>query len=237
MKQFDIISIFPDVIRSYSNETILGRAQEANLLEIRAFDLRDYTKDKHRSVDDAPYGGGPGMVMSVVPIYEALEKHAALSPKAHVETGTHDERTHTILLSPRGREFTQRVAEEFARDYDRIVMVCGRYEGVDQRVADFCVDEEVSIGKYVLAGGELGALVITEAVSRLVPGVLGNEASLAEETFGKGTHATAPGTSDAGVEYPQYTRPESFQNWKVPDILLSGHHGEIQKWREAFLKK
>lgn len=218
---FSIITIFPEIIRHYAQESILGRAQEGGHITIEAIDLRAYTQDKHRSVDDTPYGGGPGMVMSVVPVYEALQKHNALSPKSGATAGVRDERTHVVLLSPRGREFTQRVAEEFKEKYDRIVMVCGRYEGVDERVAQYCVDEAISIGKYVLAGGELGALVITEAVARLVPGVLGNEASLVEETHNADT-----------AEYPQYTRPEEFNGWKVPDVLLSGHHGEIKKWRE-----
>ena len=225
MKTFTVITIFPDLIRNYADESILGRGQEAGAIKIEAVNLRDYTTDKHQTVDDSPYGGGPGMVMRVEPWHRALAAHNALSPKAGASTeNVHDERTHTVLMSPRGRTFTQRVAEEWAQQYDKIVFVCGRYEGVDHRVVEYCVDEEVSIGDFVLAGGELPALTMIEAVSRLVPGVLGNEESLNEETFGKGEDGQ-------GGEYPQYTRPEQFGEWKVPEILLSGNHAEIAKWR------
>lgn len=243
--QFDILTIFPEIIRQYCDESILGRAQESGRIRVNAIDLRAYSLDKHHSVDDTPYGGGPGMVMSVAPIFEALQKNNALSARSKTTEqskatdGVHDEKTHVVLLSPRGRQFTQRVAEEFLKKYERMVFVCGRYEGVDQRAADYCVDEEMSVGPYVLAGGELPALLIIESVARLVPGVLGNEASLHEETFGKMEEDNSEETDALGgdrrlgsVEYPQYTRPEECNGWKVPDVLLKGHHGEIQKWRK-----
>lgn len=230
MKTFSVITIFPDLIRNYADESILGRGQEAGAIQVEAINLRDYAIDKHQTVDDSPYGGGPGMVMRVEPWHRALAAHNALSPNANASEGTHDARTHTILMSPRGRTFTQRVAEEWVEKYDRIVFVCGRYEGVDHRVAEFCVDEEVSIGDFVLAGGELPALTMIEAVSRLVPGVLGNQESLDQETFGKGD-------DDQGAEYPQYTRPEKFGSWEVPAILLSGNHAAIAKWRSESRKK
>lgn len=212
--RFDILTIFPELINQYAQTSILGRAQDAGYIHVNAVDIREYSADKHKTVDDTPYGGGAGMVMKPQPIVDALASVSSVG----------NERVHRIVLSPRGRMFTQRVAEEFAEQYDRIVMVSGRYEGIDQRVIDHCVDEEVSIGGYVLAGGELPALVITEAVARLLPGVLGNSESLDQETFGKG--------EDGGAEYPHYTRPEEFNGWKVPDVLLSGNHAEIAKWRQ-----
>ncbi len=215
--RFNVITIFPDLILDYCTESILGRAQGLNVIDVQTVNLRDFSNDKHGSVDDTPYGGGAGMVMKPEPIYLALKQLSALSSQLNIES-----RKRTILLSPRGRQFDQQVAEEWSK-LDEITFVCGRYEGVDQRVADHMVDEEISIGPYVLAGGELGALVIIEAISRLVPGVLGNEASLAEETF----------SPSVGVEYPQYTKPEDFYGWKVPEVLLSGHHQKIEDWRKG----
>jgi tRNA (guanine37-N1)-methyltransferase len=252
--KFNVITVFPNLILDYCDESILGRAQGENIIEVNAVNLRDFTDDKHGSVDDTPYGGGAGMVMKAEPIYRALERLGALradtatlqhcntaTPSAGVLECSSAGVKKTILLSPRGRQFDQRLAEEWAK-LDEITFVCGRYEGVDQRVADYMADEEVSIGPYVLAGGELGALVIIEAVSRLLPGVLGNPASLAEETFSTSTqqqtNTTTPGAevlqcSSAVVEYPQYTKPEDFMGWKVPDILLSGHHKHIAEWRKS----
>ena len=192
--KFNIITIFPDLISDYCDESILGRAQREKIIEVKTVDLRDFTEDKHRSVDDTPYGGGAGMVMKVEPIFCALQFVRAISKsrsadKKKLEIGNWKlgkKKKRTILLSPRGRQFDQRVAEEWG-GLKELTMVCGRYEGVDQRVVDHLVDEEVSVGPYVLAGGELGALVIIEAVARLIPGVLGNEESLNEETFGTTT--------------------------------------------------
>ncbi len=213
--QFNIITIFPELIDHYSSESILGRAQNSGKIKINSINLRDYTNNKHNKVDDTPYGGGAGMVMNVEPVFNALDQHNFLPDQK-------SKKTHTVLLSPRGRKFTQRVAEEFSEKYENIVMVCGRYEGVDQRVADHLVDEEISVGDFVLAGGELVALAVTEATARLITGVLGNKESIKEETFSK----------EIDVEYPQYTKPEQFKDWKVPEVLLSGNHAEIEKWRK-----
>jgi tRNA (guanine37-N1)-methyltransferase len=227
--KFNIVTIFPQIIQGYASESILGRAQKNKLIDINPVSLRDFTEDKHKSVDDTPYGGGPGMVMKPEPIYKALKsidaipfrKADGLSKMKKIFTGDIKKKKRTVLLSPRGRQFDQRLAEEWSA-LSELTFVCGRYEGVDQRVADHMVDEEVSIGPYVLAGGELGALVMIEAVSRLIPGVLGNIESLAEETHGIAT----------AVEYPQYTKPADFLGWNVPDILLSGDHKKIEAWRK-----
>lgn len=226
--KFNVITIFPDLISQYSNESILGRGQKAGAIKINPVNLRDFTEDRHKSVDDTPYGGGPGMVMKPEPIFKALKsldaipfrKADGLSKVKKIFTGDIKRKKRTVLLSPRGRQFDQRMAEQWSK-LDEITFVCGRYEGIDQRVVDNMVDEEVSIGPYVLAGGELGSLVMIEAVSRLIPGVLGNKESLKEETH----------TLDS-AEYPQYTKPNDFKGWKVPDILLSGDHNKIKKWRE-----
>jgi len=231
--KFNVLTIFPSMIDSYANESILARGQKAGAIEITTVNPRDFTEDKHKQVDDTPYGGGPGMVMKPEPIYKALKsidaipfgKVDGLTKIKKVFNGSLTRKKRTIILSPRGRQFDQRVVEEWS-NLDEITFVCGRYEGVDQRVVDRMVDEEVSIGPYVLAGGELGALTMIEAVSRLVPGVLGNAESLEEETF-----------SLEGDEYPQYTKPADFKGWKVPDILLSGDHARIKKWREDESKK
>ncbi len=226
--KFDIITIFPNIFDSYLKESILGRAQKQDLIEIKTHNLRDYTADKHhppnRRVDDSPYGGGVGMVMMVEPIYKAI-KSLSSQPSPY-PSPLKGEGTRVILLSPRGERFTQKKAKELTK-YDQLIFVCGRYEGVDERVTEF-VDETISIGDYVLNGGELGAMVITEAVSRLLPGVLGKDESSQEESF----------SDDNSAEYPHYTRPEVFviedgKELKVPEILLSGHHAEIKKWRKG----
>jgi len=245
--KFNIISIFPDIITSYCKETILGRAQKNKLIDVRAIQLRDFAEDKHQKVDDTPYGGGPGMVMKPDVIFKCLKsidaipfrKADGLSKVKKIFSGDIRKKKRTILLSPRGKQFDQRMAEQL-RTYSEITFVCGRYEGVDQRVVDHMVDEEISIGPYVLAGGELGALIIIEAVSRLIPGVLGNEESLNEETFG-GVHSSQSivhskegkslSFSELQKEYPQYTKPVDFMGWKVPEILLSGDHSKIKDWR------
>lgn len=226
---FNILTIFPNIISSYCGESILGRAQKGNIIEVRPVNLRDFTEDKHNTVDDTPYGGGAGMVMKPEPIYKALTHIDAipfarangLTKMKKIFGGGLKKKTRTVVLSPRGRQFDQRLAEEWS-GLDELTLICGRYEGIDQRVIDYMIDEEVSVGPYVLAGGELGALIIVEAIARLLPGVLGNEASLKEETHNLGGQA----------EYPQYTKPADFLGWKVPDVLLSGNHGEIEKWRK-----
>lgn len=233
--KFNVVTIFPDIIKNYCNETILGRAQKKNIIEVNALNLRDFTHDKHKTVDDTPYGGGAGMVMKPEPIYEALKsidaipfrKADGVTKIKKIFTLDIKKKKRTILLSPRGRQFDERIAEEWSK-YSEITFVCGRYEGIDERVVEHMVDEEVSIGPYVLAGGELGALIIIEAVARLLPGVLGNPESLDEETFNT-THAEK---SVVMTEYPQYTKPSDFKGWKVPDILLSGDHKKISEWRK-----
>lgn len=210
--QFDIITIFPDIFDSYIKESIIGRAQKEKLIKINAIDLRDYTTDKHKTTDDRPYGGGAGMVMMVEPIYKAVKS---------IKKSTSSEEAKIVLLSAKGKKFNQKMAQEFSK-LDQLILICGRYEGVDERVAKYVADEEISIGDYVLTGGELPAMVIVDTVSRLVPCVISKE-SLKEESFKEGN-----------VEYPQYTRPEKFKDWKVPEVLLSGNHKEVEKWRKEY---
>jgi tRNA (guanine37-N1)-methyltransferase len=204
---FDIITIFPEMFSAYLGESILKRAAQKGLLDVKLFNLRDFATDKHRTVDDYPYGGGSGMVMKIEPIYDALHS---------IKADGCDRLT--ILMSPQGRPFTQSVAESLAGESRRIILVCGRYEGIDERVRQSLVDEELSIGDYVLTGGELAALVIIDSVARLIPGVLGDEDSVKEESFSWGL-----------LDYPHYTRPPEFMGMRVPDVLLSGNHKEI--WR------
>ena len=205
----DILTLFPDIINAYLNEGILKRAQRQGLLEVRVYNIRDFTTDKHRTVDDYPFGGGPGMVMKPEPLFRAIESLK--------EDG---ESRRVILLSPQGRQFNQTLAEELSREERRIVFICGRYEGVDERVRIALVDEEISIGDYVLTGGELAALVIIDASARLIPGVLGCDKSMEEESFSWGL-----------LDYPHYTRPREFRGLKVPEVLLSGNHRQIWLWR------
>lgn len=202
----DIVTIFPEMIRSAVGYSIVSRAQTEDLVHIRAVDLRDFTADKRRTVDDTPYGGGAGMVMKPEPVFDAVES-----------LGADDARV--VLMTPQGRPFSQEIAREFARAR-HLVLVCGHYEGFDERIREHLATDEVSIGDYVLTGGELPALVIVDAVVRLIPGVLGNQSSLGDESFEQDL-----------LEYPQFTRPAAYRGWSVPDVLLSGHHGEIARWR------
>ncbi len=213
---FDIITIFPEMFSAYLGESILKRAIQKGLLDVKLFNLRDFTVDKHRSVDDSPYGGGSGMVLKIEPIYNAL--------KAIKADG---QQRLTLLMSPQGRPYTQKTAELLARESRRIVFICGRYEGIDERVRESLVDEEFSIGDYVLTGGELASLVIIDSIARLIPGVLGDDDSAKEESFSWGL-----------LDYPHYTRPPEFMGMKVPDVLLSGNHKEIwrSRRREAIRK-
>lgn len=206
---FDIITIFPEIFHAYLGESILKRALHKGLLNVRVYNLRDFTTDKHRTVDDYPYGGGPGMVMKIEPIYNAVQ--------AIKSDGI--ERL-TIMLSPQGKVYNQETAEALSTEDRRILFICGRYEGIDERVRVSLVDEEISIGDYVLTGGELAALVIIDSIARLIPGVLGDEESAKEESFTWGI-----------LDYPHYTRPPEFMGMKVPEVLLSGNHKEIWKWR------
>ncbi|MFB6226264.1 MAG: tRNA (guanosine(37)-N1)-methyltransferase TrmD [Candidatus Paceibacteria bacterium] len=218
--RFKVLSIFPHLIDSYVDESIIKRAREDGIIDIDSIDIREYTQNKHNKVDDKPYGGGAGMVMKPEPIYRALEDNDSL-------TNQNNRQEKTILLSAKGNEFDQQKAEELSQ-LDRITLICGRYEGVDQRVADHMVDEELSIGGYVLAGGELPALVVLEATSRLVPGVLGNSDSLDFESYSKPEEKKDIIQSS----HPQYTRPREFKGWEVPDVLLSGNHQKIKQWRQ-----
>ena len=208
--RFDIVTIFPRMIGAGVAEGVINRGIEQGLLDIAVHDLRDYTTDRHRSVDDVPYGGGPGMVMKPEPLVKAVEDIRA-------RRGTPDA---VVLLTPQGRRFTQREAERLS-GLSHVVLLCGRYEGMDERVRELVATEELSIGDYVLSGGELAALVIVDAVSRLVSGVVGDEQSVEEDSFSRGL-----------LDYPHYTRPAEFGGLKVPDVLLSGHHAEVRRWRK-----
>jgi len=203
----DIVTAFPDLFQSPLNQSIVKIAQEKGLLEVKVHDLRDFTKDKHRQIDDTPYGGGPGMLLKVEPFFNALQALKANEPKPHV-----------ILLTPQGELLKQKKVQQLALN-KRLIMLCGHYEGVDERVRALA-DEEISTGDYVLSGGELPALVLLDAVTRKLDGVLGSAESLAEESFEEGL-----------LEYPQYTKPAEFENMNVPGVLLSGNHAEIGKWR------
>jgi tRNA (guanine37-N1)-methyltransferase len=205
----DIITIFPRMVEAALAEGVIGRAREAGLVDVKVRDLRDFTDDRHRTVDDVPYGGGPGMVMKPEPVFRALEAVEA-------ERGAPDA---VILMTPQGRRFSQAEAERFSRT-GRLAIICGRYEGVDERVAESLVTDEVSIGDYVLTGGELPALVVLDAVLRLIPGVVGAAGSVAGDSFSAGLLAP-----------PQYTRPAEWRGRTVPEVLVSGHHGEIERWR------
>ena len=205
--RIDVFTIFPRIVEGYLGESLIGRARRGELLDVRVHDLRGFSDDPHRSVDDAPFGGGAGMVLAAEPIFRAVERAQPPRP--------------LLLLGPGGRRFDQAWARRLATGAG-LSLLCGRYEGVDQRVVDHLVDEELSIGDYVLAGGEAAALVVVEAVARLVPGVMGNDASSAEESF-----------VDGLLEYPHYTRPADFRGWSVPEVLRSGDHGRIARWRKA----
>lgn len=209
MIKFDIVTIFPEVVNEYINVGIVNNARKNKLVEINVHDLRRWTTDKHKTVDDTPYGGGPGMIMKVEPIFNCLKE-------------LKKENTIVAITTPKGEKLVQDTLKKFSLKKDlHMIILCGRYEGFDQRIHDHLVDYEFSIGDYILSGGELAALTLVDGITRLIPGVLGNEQSLEEETFENGI-----------LEYPQYTKPEDFNGWKVPDILLSGNHGEIKKYRE-----
>ncbi|MFH1564946.1 MAG: tRNA (guanosine(37)-N1)-methyltransferase TrmD [bacterium] len=228
--KFDIITIFPQIFDSYFSESILGRAQKTNKIEIKTHNLRDYTKDKHNKVDDKPYGGGVGMVFQMEPIYRALKSIKALkSTKHHCRDALQCVSTKVILFSAKGKKFDQETAQRLSK-LKRAVLICGRYEGIDERVKEF-IDEEISIGDYVLTGGEIPAMVIVDSVSRLIPGVLGKDESSKDESHSK----------KGWLEYPHYTRPAEFKigskKLKVPKVLLSGDHKKIKKWRESKAKQ
>lgn len=205
--RIDLFTIFPSLVGPWLDASLIGRARQAGLLDLRLHDLRSGASDPHRSVDDAPFGGGAGMVLAPEPIFAAVE---AVDPPRPL-----------FLLGPAGKRFDQATAVELAAT-PGFSLLCGRYEGADQRIADHLVDDEISLGDFVIAGGELAGLVVVEAVARLVPGVMGNAASAIEESFASGL-----------LEYPQYTRPASFRGWEVPEVLRSGDHGRVARWRHA----
>jgi tRNA (guanine37-N1)-methyltransferase len=236
----DIISLFPRIASAPLAESMIGKAQERGLITIRSHNLRDWATDKHRTTDDTPYGGSQGMVLKCEPLFAAVEALRAQrgaeieNRRSEIESSSGiaselrspisdlpSPRCQVLLMSPAGRPFTQRVAEELAL-VPHLILICGHYEGVDQRVIDHLVDGEISIGDYVLTNGALAAAVVTDAIARLLPGVLGDARSAPDDSHSSGL-----------LEFPQYTRPVEFRGWRVPDVLLSGHHGEIAKWRKA----
>ena len=219
MIQFDIITIFPQIFDSYFKESLIKKAQKEKKIKIRVHNLRDWTKDKHKSIDDRPFGGGLGMVFKIEPIYKAVKKIKKLKTKSKI-----------IIFTPRGKQFNQKIAYQLSK-LNQIIMICGRYEGIDERVAKKIADIELSIGPYDLMGGEIPAMTVVETISRLIPGVLGKKQLLKQRI-----------TKEKGfIEYPQYTRPEVFEpikgkKWRVPKILLSGHHKKIEEWRKKHQK-
>ena len=214
--RFDIMTLFPELVERVLSESIIGRAQKSGVITVKCHNIRDYSEDKHRRVDDTPYGGGKGMLMMAPPIYNCYEAVSRELDSAH--TGT-EVRRRVVYMSPRGKVFDQKKARELS-ELDELIILCGHYEGVDQRIIDEIVDEEISIGDFVLTGGEIPACIVTDAVARLVDGVLSDAECYENESISSGL-----------LEYPQYTRPYEFHGIKVPDVLISGHHQNINKWR------
>lgn len=212
--QFEVFTLLPEIFPPYLESSILQRARQRGLIDIHVHNIRDYTHDRHHTTDDTPYGGGGGMVMKPEPVFEGVETVLGISSVEAQPVGFP-----IILLTPQGRVFTQRIAEEFSH-YERIALLCGRYEGVDERIREHLVSDEISVGDYVLTGGELPALIVIDAVSRLVPGVLGDPTGAEDDSHSMGL-----------LEYPHYTRPPEFRGWKVPEVLLSGDHAKIEAWR------
>ncbi len=210
MKRFDIVTIFPNIFDSYFGESIIKRAKEKEIVQITAHNLRDFSTNKHNNVDDTPYGGGAGMVMQVEPIYLAVK-----------DIKKENLKTRTILFSAKGKRYKQEDAKRLT-EYDQLIFICGRYEGVDERVAENVCDEEISIGDFVMTGGEIAAMVVIDSVARLLPGVLGNDQSAIVESH----------SEEGYLEFPQYSKPEKFLEWEVPSVLLSGNHAEIENWRK-----
>ncbi len=232
--RIDILTLFPKMFEAILSESILKRAQEAKLIKINFYNLRNFSHDKHKKVDDRPFGGGPGMVLRPEPIFEALEsiteeskipacpsvrRGCSCSSGRRAASGKAQKSIRTILLSPHGKKFDQKLAKKFSK-FQHLILICGHYEGVDERVRKNIVTDEVSVGDYVLTGGELPAMILIDAIVRLIPGVLGNEASANNDSFNEGL-----------LEYPQYTRPAIYRGMKVPDVLLSGNHRRIEAWR------
>ena len=228
--QFDLITIFPEFFSGPLNHGIVRRAREAGIVQIRVQDLREFTRDRHRTVDDRPFGGGEGMLLKPEPLFEAVEKLLGESVGDAGQEKRGQPGTAVVLLSAAGRLFTQQTARRYAK-LERLILICGRYEGVDERVADHLATEEMSVGDYVLSGGELPAAIVVDAVTRLLPGALGNEASTENESFqdyqgvGRSRGATL-------LDFPHYTRPAEYRGWKVPEVLIGGNHAEVAKWRK-----
>lgn len=222
MMRFDILTLFPELVNTVLAESIIGRAQKSGAIRVATYNIRDYSEDKHHRVDDTPYGGGMGMLMAAPPIYNCYE--AVL--KAQEEEGFSPKSRRVIYLSPKGKVLTQQRAKELAEQYENLILLCGHYEGVDQRILDEIVDEEISIGDYVLTGGELPACILTDCVARMVKGVLSDAECYEKESLSEGL-----------LEYPQYTRPYEFHGRTVPDILLSGDHAKVDAWRAEQAKE
>jgi len=253
--RFDLITIFPEFFAGPFDHGILRRARETGLVEVNVQDLRVFTKDRHRTVDDRPFGGGEGMVLKPEPLFEAVESLLGQSVGDVRQQTARDPKTAIVLMSAAGRVFNQETARRYAQ-LERIIFICGRYEGVDERVAEHLATEEISIGNFVLSGGELPAMLVTDAVARLIPGALGNEASSQNESFSESLSSGAGGTSAARLhaetadalgrmklessttnhvllDFPHYTRPAEYRGWGVPEVLIGGNHAEVAKWRRA----
>src|SRR5579862_2629383 len=244
--RFDLVTIFPEFFAGPLQHGIVRRAQETGLISVNVQDLREFTKDKHRTVDDRPFGGGEGMVLKPEPLFQAVEKLLGHSVgdagSAAAKNGDREPGTAIVLMSAAGKLFRQETARRYAK-LSRVIFICGRYEGVDERVAEHLATEEVSIGDFVLSGGELPALMVLDAVTRLLPGALGNEDSAVNESFAESADAGAarieggasPARTNAGLllDFPHYTRPAEFRGWSVPEVLIGGNHAEVAKWRRA----
>ena len=216
MMRFDIMTLFPDLVETVLSESVIGRGQKNGAIAVRVHNIRDYAEDKHNRVDDTPYGGGKGMLMMAPPIWRCYQGVL----RRQEEEGLENLRRRVIYLSPAGQVLTQKRAERLARDYNNLILLCGHYEGVDSRIVDEIVDEEISIGDFVLTGGEIPACILTDCVARLIPGVLADAECYEKESISSGL-----------LEYPQYTRPYEYHGMKVPDVLISGHHENIDRWR------
>lgn len=243
--RFDLITIFPEFFAGPLEHGIVRRARQGGLVQVHVQDLREFTKDRHRTVDDRPFGGGEGMVLKPEPLFEAVESLLGRSVGDSASENPRDAKTAIVLMSAGGKLFRQETARRYSR-LQRIILICGRYEGVDERVAQHLASEEISIGDFVLCGGELPALLVMDAVTRLLPGALGNEASSQNESFSapegmavgnnfgsKTTSHQSPLTRHTVLDFPHYTRPAEYRGWKVPEILIGGNHAEVAKWRRA----
>jgi tRNA (guanine37-N1)-methyltransferase len=237
--RFDLITIFPEFFSGPLDHGIVRRAKQAGIIQIHVQDLREFTKDRHKTVDDRPFGGGEGMVLKPEPLFEAVENLLGCSVGSAENKTEPRPGTAVLLMSAAGRMFTQEIARRYAA-LERLIVICGRYEGVDERVAEYLATEEVSVGNYVLSGGELPAAIVLDAVTRLLPGAVGNEASTQNESFSGGVSdglRISSGESLAShypialLDYPHYTRPAEYRGWKVPEVLVSGNHAEVEKWR------